>query len=160
MAQLFRDQFQHYLNTGTSQSPTWKLEGEGVEALSIAFNPQIDEFKSILSRNATATFKNYQMESSVSNKRIDSDDDVYKFLDEARINATAIETELLEIDTANTVSSGNFKAIKYDVLITIDEFLGEDATISYSMKIKGTPVVGKATIGAGGIPTFTPTTSA
>ena len=160
MAQLYRDQFAHYFDTTpTATNPTWKLEGTGVEALSMAFNPQVDQYKTIIQRNASATFQNYQIQSSVSNKRLYSDDAVYTFLDKARREATAIETQLLEVDMATTGDTqGSYKAIKYDVLIVIDEFLGEDATISYELYVTGAPVQGSATI-TGGTPSFTPSGS-
>lgn len=157
MAQLYRDQFAHYYNTTpTAQTKKWDLEGTGVEALSMSFNPQVDQYKTIIQRNASATFQNYQIQSSVSNKRLYSDDAIYEFLDEARRNATAIETQLLEIDMANEgTTAGTYVAIQYDVLIVIDEFLGEDATISYELYVTGKPVQGTATITAG-VPSFTP----
>lgn len=164
MAQLYRDQFAHYLNTATTTGEettfTWVREGIGVDALSFDFNPQIDQFKTILDRNASATFKNYQIQSSVSDKRIDSDDEIYDYINGARKGATAIETQLLEIDMADAVSSGVYSATKYDVLIVINNFLGEDATISYDIYVKGSPVQGTATINAQGVPSFTPSVSA
>ena len=162
MAQLYRDQFAHYFNThttsGDSTNPTWTLEGIGVDSLSMAFNPQVDQYKTILDRNASATFKNYQIQSSISGKRLYSDDEIYVYLNTARKSATAIETQLLEIDMADTVSTGTYNAIKYDILIVINEFLGEDATISYDLYVKGTPVQGTATI-TGGTPSFSPSAS-
>ena len=66
MAQLYRDQFAHYFNTATTTgettSPAWKLEGIGVDSLTMAFNPQVDQYKTIIDRNASATFKNYQIQ--------------------------------------------------------------------------------------------------
>lgn len=162
MAQLYRDQFAHYFNTATTTgettSPAWKLEGIGVDSLTMAFNPQVDQYKTIIDRNASATFKNYQIQSAVSGKRLYSEDDIYTYLNTARKQATAIETQLLEIDMAESVSTGTYEAIKYDILIVINEFLGEDATISYDLYVKGTPVQGTATI-TGGTPTFAPSVS-
>lgn len=157
MAQLYRDQFAHYFNTTPdAQSPTWTLEGVGVDSLTMSFNPQVDTYKTIIQRNASSTFQNYQIETSVSNKRLYSDDAIYTFLDNARRNATAIETQLLEVDMANAgTTTGTYVAIEYDVLIVINEFLGEDATISYDLYVKGSPKQGTATI-TGGVPSFTP----
>ena len=56
MAQLYRDQFIHYVNTATktgeTTTPTWTIEGTGVESLSVAFNPQKDTYKDITKRTA------------------------------------------------------------------------------------------------------------
>lgn len=150
MAQRFRDEYQHYLNTatktGATGSETWKREGEGVESLSVAFNPQIDTYKTILSRQAQSTFNNYQLSSSISGKRCYSDDPIYDYLDELRRTATAGETQLIEIDTAKTNgTAGNYLAVKYNVLVTINEWLGENATISYDINYSN-PKTGIATI--------------
>lgn len=150
MAQRFRDEYQHYINTATitgeTSNPTWVREGEGVEALSVAFNAQIDTYKTILTRQAQSTFQNYQLSSSVSGKRCYSDDPIYDYLDNLRRKATAGETQLIEIDSAKTNgTAGQYQAVKYDVLITINEWLGEDATISYDINYSN-PKTGYATI--------------
>ena len=157
MAQLYRDQFWHYINTATTTgetaNPTWKREGTGVEALSVAFNPQKDTYKTILDRTSNTTFNNYELSSSVSDKRCYSEDDIYDYLDNLRRNATAGETQLIEINTAKTNgTAGHYEAVKYNVLITINEWLGENATISYDIDYSN-PVQGYATI-TDGVPTF------
>lgn len=148
--QRYRDEYQHYLNTatktGSTTSQTWKREGEGVESLSVSFNPQIDTYKTILSRQAQSTFNNYQLSTSVSGKRCYSEDPIYDYLDELRRTATAGETQWLEIDTAKTNgTAGHYLAVEYDVLITINEWLGDNATISYDINYSN-PRVGIATI--------------
>ena len=155
MSQLYRDQFAHYINTATSgSSKNWELEGIGVEALSIQFNPQVSQYKTIIKRLADSSFDGYQMQSSVSGKRIDSSDPIYQYLDTCRREAKAVETDLLEVDMANTSGTDTYVATQYKVLIVINEFLGENATISYDMYIKD-PVQGTVTISSGD-PTFTP----
>ena len=157
MAQLYRDQFWHYINTATTTgetaNPTWKREGTGVEALSVAFNPQKDTYKTILDRTSNTTFNNYELSSSISDKRCYSEDEIYDYLDDLRRNATAGETQLIEINTAKTNgTAGHYEAVKYNVLITINEWLGENATISYDIDYSH-PVQGYATI-TDGVPTF------
>ena len=154
MEQLYRDQFAHYINTGAkAETPVWTLEGVGVDSLSLSYNPQIDQYKTIIERNANATFNNYQIQASVSGKRIYKGDAIYEFLDEARRNVKAIETQFLEIEMANAETEGNYVATKFNCLIVINEFLGENATISYDLYVKGDPVQGTCTI-ADGTPTF------
>lgn len=158
MAQRFRDEYQHFLNTATvtgeTSNPTWVQEGEGVESLSVSFNPQIDTFKPINRRQAKSTFQNYQLSTSVSGKRCDSDDAIYDYLNNLRRKAIAGESQIIEIDTAKTNgTAGNYQAVKYDVLITISEWLGENATISYDINYSN-PKTGIATISGSSI-TFT-----
>ena len=153
MEQLYRDQFAHYINTGAdASSPVWTLEGVGVDALSLTYNPQIDQYKTIIERNANATFNNYQLQTSVSGKRLYKGDAMYEFLNEARRNMKAIETQILEVEMANAEDS-NYVATKFNCLIVIDEFLGENATIGYTLYVKGDPTHGTVTI-ADGRPTF------
>ena len=162
MAQLYRDQFWHFINTATktgeTSNPTWTREGTGVESLSVAFNPQKDTYKTILNRTAQTTFNNYELSSSISDKRCYSDDPMYEYLDDLRKKAIAGETQLLEINTAKTTgTSGTYEAVKYNVLITINEWLGENATISYDIDYSA-PVQGTAVI-TNGVPTFTESAS-
>jgi hypothetical protein len=156
MEQLYRDQFAHYINTTPGEAETWTLEGVGVDALSLSYNPQIDQYKTIIQRNADATFNNYQLQTSVSGKRIYKGDAMYEFLNDARRNLKAIETQILEVEMANTQGEANYVATKFDCLIVIDEFLGENATISYTLFVKGDPKHGSVTI-ADGRPTFVET---
>ena len=163
MAQLYRDQFEHWINTatttGSTANPTYVREGTGVEALSVQFNPQKDTYKTILNRTSQTTFKNYELNSSVSDKRCYSEDDIYDYLEDLRKTATAGETQLVEINTAKSGGSvGTYEAVQYNVLITINEWLGEDATISYDIDYSN-PVQGVATIGGTSGISFTPTAS-
>ena len=162
MAQLYRDQYEHWINTatttGSTSNPKYVREGTGVEALSVAFNPQKDTYKTILNRTSQTTFNNYQLSTSVSGKRCYSEDDIYDYLDDLRKSATAGETQLVEINTAKAVSTGVYEAVQYNVLITINEWLGENATISYDIDYSN-PVQGTATIGGTSGISFNQTTS-
>lgn len=153
MEQLYRDQFAHFINTTPDEeSENFVLEGTGVESLALSYNPQISQFKTIIARSADAVFDGYQIQSSVSGKRIYKEDPIYEFLNEARRKAEAIETQLLEVEMANA-TEGNYEATKYNVLIVITEFLGDVASIGYDIYVRGNPIIGTATI-ADGEPTF------
>ena len=153
MEQLYRDQFAHYINTGANAStPTWTLEGIGVDALALSYNPQIDQYKTIIERNANATFNNYQLQTAVSGKRIYKGDAIYEYLNDARKNMKALETQFLEVEMAEA-EGNSYSATEFNCLIVIDEFLGENATIGYTLYIKGDPTHGTVTI-ADGKPTF------
>ena len=153
MEQLYRDQFAHYINTTPGENMKLELEGIGVESLALSYNPQISQFKTIISRTADAVFDGYQIQSSVSGKRIYKGDPIYEFLSEARRKAKAIETQLVEVELANTESEGNYVASKFNILIVITEFLGDTASIGYDIYMKGDPIEGTVTI-ADGTPTF------
>ena len=158
MAQLFRDQFEHWINTATitgdTANPTYKREGTGVESLSIAFNPQTETYKDITQRTATTEFQNYQLSSSVSGKRCKPDDPMYDYLYELKAKAISANTQLVEVNKAKTNgTAGQYLATQYDILITINEWLGDNVTISYDISYSK-PVQGYATV-AGGSITFT-----
>lgn len=157
MAQLKRKDFAHYFDTSATEEANWELEGIGVEALSLSYNPQIDTFKQIIDDVASSTFDSYQIQSSVSGKRIDKDDEIWKWLNEARKKAESIETKMLEVNMASGTGSGtlSYEALQYNVLIVINEFLGENATISYDVYVKGKPTIGTVSI-SNQKPTFTP----
>ena len=155
MAQAKRSTFAHFIDVNKGVGTTdYVREGVGVEALSMSYNPNIDTYKTILSDEADSVFKNYDIQSSISGKRIYSDDTIYTMLNTARKEAKPIETTMLEVDMAST---SPYPSVKYDVLIVIDEFLGEDATISYNVYYKN-PVGGTSTISSGKA-SFTPTAS-
>ena len=145
MEQLYRDQFAHFINTTPDGTENFVLEGTGVESLALSYNPQISQFKTIIARSADAVFDGYQIQSSVSGKRIYKGDPIYEFLNNARRKAEAIETQLLEVEMANA-SEGNYEATKYNVLIVITEFLGDVASIGYDIYMRGNPIIGTATI--------------
>lgn len=146
MEKLYRDQFSHFINiTPGEGEETWAIEGIGVEALAMNFNPQVSQYKQIIDRNANADFDNYQIQSAVSGKRLYKGDEIYEFVNDARKRAKAIETQLLEVDMADAKGE-SYSAIKYDILIVINEFLGDSATISYDIYVKGDPKLGTATI--------------
>ena len=156
MEQLYRDQFAHFINTTPDEeSENFVLEGTGVESLALSYNPQISQFKTIIARSADAVFDGYQIQSSISGKRIYKGDPIYEFLNDARRKAEAIETQLLEVEMANA-TEGNYEATKYNVLIVITEFLGDVASIGYDIYVRGNPIIGTATI-ADGEPTFVET---
>jgi hypothetical protein len=156
MAQKYRDQYVHFVNIATKvgeiADPNFVQEGTGVESLSIAFNPQKDTYKDITRRTAKTTFNNYQLSSTVSGKRLYGEDEMYAYLKDLKDNAIAGETQLIEVDTSSAESGGSYDAVKYDILITITEWLGENATISYDIDYSN-PVVGSATM-SDGKPTF------
>ena len=162
MAQLFRDQFHHYVNTATTTgetaNPTYTREGTGIESLSVAFNPQKTTYKDITRRTAKTDFDSYQLSSSISGKKCYTTDPMYDYLYNLKKNAISAETQLVEVNTAKTNgTAGNYDATRYDILITINEWLGENATISYDIDYTN-PVQGIATISNGTIE-FTPTVS-
>ena len=63
---------------------------------------------------------------------------------------------MLEVDMSSATGSAStqYEALQYNVLIVINEFLGENATISYDVYVKGKPTIGIVSI-SNKKPTFT-----
>ena len=157
--QAKRKDFAQWVDTHLSGStPDYTREGIGVEALAFEYDADIDSFKSILDDVASNTFKSYSITSSISDKRIELSDPMWPYLDYLRQHCTAGETTLIEINMT-TGNNGTYNGLLYNVLVTIDSFLGEDAVIGYSIAVNGTPKIGTVTFNGDGKPVFTETVS-
>lgn len=163
MKQQKRSQYRTFINTATTtgesyENAKWTLEGEGVEELAIDFNPNTDTFKPIIRDTSDITFNNYEMSSSVSDKRCYDDEPMYEYLKPLAKEAKVAYTQAILVDTtAKGSTDGSYEATLYDVLITIDSWLGENATISYNINYTSEPVQGNVTIADGAVSAFTPT---
>ena len=159
LKQAYRDQFEHWIDTTPGTSETYVREGTGVKSLQMAYNPQVSQEKDITQRNADAVFDGYQVQTSISDKRIYVEGDpMWKFLNDARKSGKPIETTMLEIDKTSSSGEGpstKFETLKYNILIVITDFLGENATIGYDIYVKGDAQEGTVTI-SGQKPTFAP----
>lgn len=146
MEKVYRDQYAHYINiTPKEVTKKWELEGIGVESLAISYNPQVEQYKTIIQRNSDSDFEGYQPQSAISGKKIYRGDPIFEFLNEARRKGKCIETQILEIELAEG-KEGIYPSTEYNILIVINEFLGDSATISYDIYFKGDPINGTCSI--------------
>ena len=150
-----RSQFLTYLNTGTSALPTWSVLGVGITEYGIAFNPQVDTEKWIIEDNARNDHSSNQKQGSVTQKCYKGDP-VFEFVNAGR-DQLNYKTQVLDIDRWNGTGS-TYPAKMSDVIITITNYMGENAEIEYDIYYDGDSVEGSVTY-AGNVPTFTPTTS-
>lgn len=150
-----RSQFLTYLNTGTSANPTWSVLGVGVTDYGIDYNPQVDTEKWIIEDNARNDHSSNQKQSSVTQKCYKGDA-VFEFINSAR-DQLNFKAQVLDIDRWNGTNS-SYPAKKSDVMITITSYMGEDASIEYTIYYDGDSVDGNVTF-TGTTPSFTPTTS-
>lgn len=146
--ELQRYQFRHYINIDDA----YELEGKGTESLEISMNPQIDTYKTIISTVAENNFQGYQMQASVSGKRAFKNDNVYNYLRKLYKEAKSDRTKFLEVDTAYG-TEGKYEATEYEALVVVENHLGENVTISYTLYLSN-PVQGTAVI-TNGKPVFT-----
>ncbi len=150
-----RSQFLTFLNTTPSSTATWSVLGIGVTEYGIAFNPQVDTEKWIIEDNARTDHSSNQKQGSVT-QRIYKGDPCFEFI-YAGIDELNYKTEILDIDRWNGTGTTTvtYPAKKSNVIITVTNYMGENAEIEYDIYYDGDPVVGTVTF-TGDVPTFTP----
>jgi len=150
-----RSQFLTYLNTGTSALPTWSILGVGITEYGISYNPQVDTEKWIIEDNARNDHSSNQKQGSVTQKCYKGDA-VFEFVNAGR-DQLNYRSQVLDIDRWNGTGS-SYPAKMNDVIITITNYMGENAEIEYDIYYDGDAIEGTVTF-VGNTPTFTPTTS-
>ena len=151
-----RSQFLTYLDTTPSASnPTWKVLGIGITEYGISFNPQVDTEKWIIEDNARTDHSSNQKQGSVT-QRCYKNDDAFEFV-YGGIDKLNYKSHVLDIDMWNGTGT-TYPAKMCDVIITVENYMGENAEIEYSIYYDGDATEGTVTI-ADGVPTFTPTAS-
>ena len=151
-----RSQFLTFLDTTpTGSTPTWAVLGVGITDYGISYNPQVESEKWIIEDNARTDHQSNQKQSSVSQK-IYKNDPCFEFVQAGR-DVLNYKTHILDIDSWNG-NGGTYPAKMSDGIITITQFMSEDAVIEYDMYYDGDAVEGTVTI-TNGVPVFTPNTS-
>ena len=139
--------------TPSSQNPTWKVVGIGVEEMSTDYSPQVDTIKWIIEDSARNDHTSNQKQSSVTQKAY-KNDPCFEFVNAGRDKLNYV-THILEVDTWNG-TTGNYVAKMSDGLITVTSYSGEE--IEFDLYFNGDPVEGTVSI-SDGVPSFSPTTS-
>lgn len=154
LERIKRSQFKLFLDTTpTSQNPTWKLEGWGVEEASISYNTTVDRIKYIVEDNSRSDHTANDKQSSITKKTYKGEP-CFEFVNAGRDQLNYV-THILEVDSWNGTGS-TYPAKMSDGLIAITEYSGDE--ISYDLYFDGNPTEGTVTF-TDGVPTFTPTTS-
>lgn len=148
-----RSKFVTFLDTKpTASTPTWALLGIGITDYGIAYNPQVDTEKWIVEDNARSDHTSNQKQGSVSQK-IYENDPCFEFVQAGR-DKLNYKTHILDIDRWNG-TEGSYPAKLSDGLITITQFMNEDAVIEYDLYYEGDVTEGTVTF-TDGKPVFTP----
>lgn len=151
-----RSQFLTYLNTtpnGTTK--TWAVLGVGITDYGISYNPQVDTEKWIIEDNARTDHASNQKQGSVTQK-IYKNDPCFEFIQAGR-DELNYKTEILDIDRWNG-SNGTYPAKLSSGIITVTQYMGENAEIEYDLYYDGDAVEGTVTF-TDNAPVFTPTVS-
>ena len=150
-----RSQFLTYLDITPSSTATWKILGIGITDYGIAYNPQVDTEKWIIEDNSRTDHSSNQKQGSVTQKCYKGDP-VFEFINAGR-DELNYKSHVLDIDRWNGNGS-SYPAKKSDVIITITNYMGENAEIEYDIYYDGDATEGTVQF-VGTTPTFTPTTS-
>lgn len=156
-----RDQFLTFLDTTPSgTNPTYAILGVGITDYGISYNPQVDQEKWIIEKNARNIHTSNQKQGSVS-QTIYKNDPCFEFIAAGR-DKLNYKTHILDIDAWNGTGSGTsatYPATLSDGLIAITQFMNENAVIEYDLYYDGDAVEGTVVFDKNGVPTFTPNTS-
>ena len=151
-----RSQFLTYLNTTpNTSSKTWAVLGVGITDYGISFNPQVDTEKWIIEDNARTDHSSNQKQGSVTQK-IYKGDPCFEFVQAGR-DQLNYKTEILDIDRWNG-NGTSYPAKLSSGIITVTQYMGENAEIQYDLYYDGDSVEGTVTF-TNNEPTFTPTVS-
>ena len=150
-----RSQYKIFLDiTPKAVSPTFKLEGWGVEEANVSYNPEVERTKYIVEDNARSDHKSNQKQSTISKKTYKGEP-IFEYVNANR-DKLNVTTHILEVDSWNGTGS-SYPAKYSDGLIVITQYSGDE--IEYDLYFDGDTVEGTCTFSEQGVPTFVPTTS-
>lgn len=155
MRKMRRSEFVTYLDiTPEQENMTFKILGVGITDLSIAYNPNVESEKWIIEDVARHIHESNEKTASVS-QSIYVDEPCYEFV-EGGLDKLNYKTHILNINSAKEISDGVFKADLSDGLISITNYMGENATIEYDLYWEGDKTPGTVSFDSSGNPVFTP----
>lgn len=131
-----------FLNTGTSESPTWSLIGDGVTEQTINYNPQTTDETYINQDSGDTDVESYKP-TVPNNMTAIKGDEVFEYIDDIRINRKVLgdaTTDILIVYLYKEATSGAYPAEKNRCSIQIDDFGGaggESAKLNFTVNLQG-----------------------
>ena len=157
ITKMDRDEFLTFLDvTPSAQTMDFEVLGIGVSDYGISYNPQVEQQKWIIEKNARNIHMSNQKQGSVA-QTIYKGDPCFAFVKGAR-DKINYKTHILDVDMFDG-SGSSYPATLSEGLITITQFMNEDAVIEYDLYYTGHPVEGTVVFDESGVPTFTPNIS-
>jgi len=152
---VFRDEFQTFLDVTPASTATYSLLGEGIKTAKVSMNPSITEETWIHERNARKFLESYApvLPVEASCRR---GDPVFEYVDNLyRTQARGADavSSIVNVYLYETEVAGEFPATKYAVVTSVDDFGGDGGLrnmLSFTFNYQGDPIQG----------TFNPTTKA
>ncbi len=154
---IMRSKVVHYLNTGTSGAPTWKLINEGVSSLTTNFNPEWEEEAGIADTAKLKYTTGLGVETSFDMNRVKGDnttanDKIFSLVWGRKVGVDA-DLQLLTVNMAATpINDDQYPAIKDNVSLIYNS-IGDEAIkplkIAVVLGHQGDPVTGLYDVSAG-----------
>lgn len=152
ITKMDRDEFLTFLDvTPSEDNASYKVLGIGVEDYGISYNPQVDQQKWIIEKNARNLHRSNQKQASVS-QTIYKGDPCFDFVKKAR-DKTNYKTNILDIDVFDGEGE-TYPATLSEGMIAITQFMNDDAVIEYDLYYNGDAKEGTVTFDENGVPTF------
>lgn len=101
---MLRHKMRHYLNTGTTSSPTWSLINKGVSSLTTNFNPEVEEEAGIADEAKSKYTTGLAPETTFDMNVVrgdDANDKIFELCWERKIGSEA-DVEILTVDMLGT----------------------------------------------------------
>lgn len=142
-----RSKFAAFLNTGTGETPTWSLIGDGVTSMTISYNPQTSDETYINQDSGTTDVESYKPTSAVPMTAIQGDP-VFDYVDALRKKRAVLNdarTDICLVYLYETETTGAYPAEKNTCSIQIDDFGGEGGgsnVINFTVNFVGDAVDG------------------
>ena len=159
-----RHQYADYLNTGTTESPTWVFMGVGFTQINEEPGAQSESVKYVCDKAASSEVVSYETKFPFEAEQIMSEaaiDDIYKIARNHGVGSEAVR-EYCRVELWNQVQNNGtpvantFTARKFTVSVEVSSFSGDNKqTISGSLNAIGDPIDG--TFNTASTPTFTAT---
>ena len=143
--------------TPDEASMTLEVLGIGITDFGISYNPQIEQEKWIIEKNARNVHESNQKQGSVTQTAYKGDP-VFEFVEKGR-DKLNYKTHIVDVDIF-AGEGGVYPAKMTDGLVAITQFMNENAVVEYDLYYDGDAVEGTVTFNAStGKAEFTPTTS-
>lgn len=137
-----------FLNTGTSETPTWSMIGDGVTEQTISYNPQTSDETYINMDTGTTDVESYKP--TVSNPMTAiKGDPVFEYVDEIRIDRKVLSecvTDVLFVYMYKDATTGAYPAERNQCGVQVDDFGGaggEKVKLNFTLNLQGDPTHGK-----------------
>jgi hypothetical protein len=151
----------YFINTGTTESPTWASLGKGITSLAVDFGAQTTTETYIDEDAANTSVDNYQASAAIDLTLWDSTTaPAHGYLEGLRdtlATGADAETEILEVDLTTTSPYSSFLRSATVAIGTHTMTGGGPQTLSATVYYNGAPTVGTTVI-TDGVPVFTETT--